>query len=86
MKESVRRFEDLEAWKISRELTNRIYDITKEGPIARDYGFMNQIRRASLSTALTSSTISTVLINVQHRHPRRKPIKTLQHRHKGRSP
>ena len=43
------RFEDLEAWKIARELTNLIYKITKEGPITRDYGFIDQIRRAVLS-------------------------------------
>ncbi len=43
------RFEDLEAWMLARELTNRIYGISKEGPITRDYGYIDQIRRASLS-------------------------------------
>ena len=45
----IKRFEDLEGWQIARELTNQIYAITKEGPIARDYGFTEQIRRAALS-------------------------------------
>jgi four helix bundle protein len=45
----VQRFEDLEAWQIARELTNQIYVITKNGPIARDYGYRDQIRRAAVS-------------------------------------
>ena len=45
----IKRFEDLEAWQLSRELTNQIYAITKNGPIARDYGFRDQIRRAAVS-------------------------------------
>ena len=47
--DETKNFENLEAWKISRELTNRIYTVTKEGEIARDYGFVDQIRRASVS-------------------------------------
>jgi four helix bundle protein len=42
-------FENLEAWKVGRELTNQVYNITKEGVIGRDYGFVDQIRRAALS-------------------------------------
>ena len=45
----VKSFEDLEVWKLSRELTNRIYEITKEELFAKDFGLMNQIRRASVS-------------------------------------
>jgi four helix bundle protein len=49
MANSIRRFEDLEAWQIARDLTNQIYTLTKAGPVARDYGFVDQIRRAALS-------------------------------------
>lgn len=49
MTEEVKGFENLEAWKVARELTNRIYELTKEGLISRDYGFVDQIRRASIS-------------------------------------
>jgi four helix bundle protein len=45
----VQRFEDLEAWQLSRELTNQIYTITKIGPVSKDYGFRDQIRRAAVS-------------------------------------
>ena len=45
----VQRFEDLEAWQISRELTNQIYTITRKESIRRDYSFVDQIRRATIS-------------------------------------
>jgi len=45
----IQRFEDLEAWQIARELTNQIYTITKKESIRRDYGFVDQIRRAVIS-------------------------------------
>ena len=45
----VQRFEDLEAWQLARELTNQIYTITKKETIRRDFGFVDQVRRAALS-------------------------------------
>ncbi|MGD8687500.1 MAG: four helix bundle protein [Syntrophobacterales bacterium] len=45
----IQRFEDLEAWQIARELTNHIYTITKKESICRDFGFIDQIRRAAIS-------------------------------------
>ena len=45
----IRRFEDLEAWELGRELTNQVYRLTKSGPFAKDYSFTEQIRRAALS-------------------------------------
>ena len=45
----IQRFEDLEAWQIARELTNQIYTITKKESVRRDYGFVDQIRRAAIS-------------------------------------
>lgn len=44
-----RYFEDLEIWKVSRELTKIIYNMTKEGHLSKDYGLRDQIRRASVS-------------------------------------
>jgi four helix bundle protein len=43
------RFEDIEAWKMARELTKAIYRITKTGQGARDFGLRDQIRRAAIS-------------------------------------
>jgi four helix bundle protein len=46
---SVKYFEDLSVWKLSRELTDRIYKITGSGEFSKDYGLRDQIRRASVS-------------------------------------
>lgn len=45
----VQRFEDLEAWKISREVTKEIYRISKNDLFIRDYGLRDQTCRASVS-------------------------------------
>jgi four helix bundle protein len=47
---TIERFEDLDAWKLARELTRGIYGITKNDPFVRDFGLRNQICRASVST------------------------------------
>lgn len=46
----IQKFEDLEAWKISREVTREIYRISKNQSFARDFGLRDQICRASVST------------------------------------
>ena len=45
----IRRFEDIEAWRAARLLTNGIYDSTDSGEFGRDFAFKNQIRRAAVS-------------------------------------
>lgn len=42
-------FEDIEAWQLSRQLTRSIYEITRQGVFARDFGLKDQIRKASVS-------------------------------------
>lgn len=46
---TITRFEEIEAWQTSRELTKLIYVFTDEGKFARDFGLKDQIRRASVS-------------------------------------
>jgi four helix bundle protein len=46
---SFRSFEEIDAWKKARELTNEIYAATRHGAFSKDYGLSNQIRRASVS-------------------------------------
>lgn len=41
------RFEEIEGWKLARKLTLRIYGVTKEPPFSKDFGLVDQIRRAS---------------------------------------
>ena len=44
-----KKFEEIECWKRSRELTRRIYEVTNRPAFARDFGLKDQIRRASVS-------------------------------------
>ena len=46
---AIAKFEDLDAWKLARALTAKIYRFAKEGSFARDYGFRDQICRAAVS-------------------------------------
>jgi four helix bundle protein len=42
-------FEDLDAWKAARELTNESYALCRREPLSRDFGLSDQLRRASVS-------------------------------------
>jgi four helix bundle protein len=43
------RFEDIEAWQTARELTRLVYELSRNGEFARDFGLSNQMQRASVS-------------------------------------
>ena len=45
----IERFEDMEAWKIARELAKQIYHVTSLGEFTRDFGLKDQVRRAAVS-------------------------------------
>ena len=44
------RFEDIEAWKLARELTRKVYALTKKVKFARDFGLKGQIQDAAGSS------------------------------------
>lgn len=46
----IERFEDIEAWKKSRALTKSIYDASKVGLFAKDFGLKDQMQRSAVST------------------------------------
>ena len=46
---TILRFEDIDGWKMARELTKDVYSITANGSFAHDYGLRDQIRRAAVS-------------------------------------
>ena len=46
---TITRFEDIEAWKTSRQLTNSVYAHTNQAGFNRDFGLRDQIRRARIS-------------------------------------
>ena len=49
MGNAARTFEELRFYQLARDLTNTIYKLTKGDRFTRDYGLINQIRRAGIS-------------------------------------
>ncbi len=45
----IERFEDLIAWQRARTVTREIYQITRQGAFAKDFGLSGQIQRAAVS-------------------------------------
>jgi len=43
----IERFEEIEGWQIGRELVRQVYEVTKKGEFAKDYGLKDQIQRAA---------------------------------------
>ena len=46
----IERFEDIEAWQLARELTQKVYRLTKKPEFAKDYGLKKQIQDAAGSS------------------------------------
>ena len=46
----IERFEDIEAWQLARELTRKVYRLTKKSEFAKDYGLKKQIQDAAGSS------------------------------------
>ena len=49
MKSKIERFEDLIAWQKARELTRAVYQVSRRGAFAKDFGLSGQIQRAAVS-------------------------------------
>jgi len=46
----IERFEDIEAWQLARELTRKVYGLTKKPKFVRDFGLKRQIQDAAGSS------------------------------------
>ena len=46
---NIERFEDLEVWRLAKDVANQIYDVTSFGKFSQDYVLRDQIRRAVVS-------------------------------------
>ena len=44
------RFEEIEAWQLARELSCKVYGLTKKANFARDFGLRGQIQNAAGSS------------------------------------
>ncbi len=60
---SIQRFEDIEAWQQAQGLVYKIYAICNAGPLAKDYGLKDQLRRAAVS----------IMANIAEGYGRRSP-------------
>lgn len=56
----VERFEDLIAWQKARELTRSVYEITKQGDLAKDFGLRDQMRRAAVSVMSNACPVKSL--------------------------
>ena len=45
----VERFEDLQVWQMAHDLSVSVYSLTKRGEFSKEWGFRDQIQRASVS-------------------------------------
>jgi len=45
----IERFEDIEAWKVAREISQQVYSITRSGNFAKDFGLRDQMQRSAVS-------------------------------------
>jgi len=46
---TITRFEELECWQTARDLTRRVYRMSASGPLSKDFGLRDQMRRAGVS-------------------------------------
>ena len=44
---TINNFEDLEIWKLAREICKKVYEYTQKHPFCRDFSLVDQIRRSS---------------------------------------
>lgn len=49
MSTKIRTFEDLRVWQMAIEFVKRIYLVTAQGELKRDFGLKDQLRRAAVS-------------------------------------
>ncbi len=59
-------FEKLDAWRVSRALTSRVYALCRRAPLARDFGLCDQLRRAAVSV------MNNIAEGWESRHPAEK--------------
>jgi len=45
----IKQFEEIEAWKEARHLTQMVYEITERNELKKDFGLTGQIQRAAVS-------------------------------------
>lgn len=44
-----KQFEDMEVWQAAKQVVIEVYRLTRDGALAKDYGFKDQFQRAAVS-------------------------------------
>jgi four helix bundle protein len=44
---TIKRFEDLEIWKMARDISKNVYEVTRKESIKYDFSLIDQLRRSS---------------------------------------
>lgn len=44
-----KQFEDMEVWQAAKQVVLEVYRLTRDGALAKDYGFKEQLQRAAVS-------------------------------------
>lgn len=58
------RFEEIKVWIKAREVANRVYELSNNGDLSKDFGLRDQMRRAGVS----------IMANIAEGHGRRSKI------------
>ena len=61
---AITRFEEIESWQLTHQLTNLIYDFSDEGQFTRNFSLRDQMRRAVVAIM----NISLKDLRVKHKH------------------
>jgi len=46
---TIKKFEDIAAWQVARELSKAVYSMAKVGALSKDFGMRDQLQRAAVS-------------------------------------
>lgn len=46
---TIKKFEEIMAWQVARELAKAVYALTRSGPLSKDFGMRDQLQRAEVS-------------------------------------
>lgn len=45
----IERFEDIESWKLARQVARHVYEVSSSGEFVRDFALKDQMRRTAIS-------------------------------------
>ena len=51
-----KQFEDMEVWQAAKQVVIEVYRLTRDGALAKDYGFKDQLQRAAVSILANIAT------------------------------